>query len=61
MEALNPINTQALAQLNRARGSLTPQQYKTLRGQVLAGNASDALRGLQKLLRRAKDGKRLDR
>ena len=50
MDAVNPINTQALIQLNRSRKRLTPQQYRTLRGQILAGDDAGALRGLQKLL-----------
>ena len=50
MDAVNTINTPALIQLNRARKRLTPQQYKTLRGQILAGEAEGALRGLQKIL-----------
>lgn len=52
MDALNTINTPALIQLNRARDRLTRQQYKTLRGQILAGNADGALRGLQKIVER---------
>ena len=31
---------------------LTRQQYRTLRGQVLAGDGDGALRGLRKILRR---------
>ena len=50
MDAMNTVNTQALIQLNRVRKRLTPQQYKTIRGQILASNAEGALRGLQKLL-----------
>lgn len=52
METINPINTQALIQLNRARKNLTQQQFKTLRGQVLSGNCGAALRGLKKLTER---------
>ena len=29
---------------------LTPQQYKTLRGQVLAGDGDGAMKGLRKVL-----------
>ena len=50
MDAVNPINKQALIQINRARKRLSPQQYKTLRGQLLAGDADGALRGLKKVL-----------
>lgn len=52
MDAVNPINQQALIQLNRARESLTRQQFKTLRGQILAGNHEAALKGLQKIQER---------
>jgi hypothetical protein len=44
------INTDALIQIKAARPHLTFQQYKTLRGQVLAGDADGALRGLRKIL-----------
>ena len=50
MEGTNTINTPALIQVNRSRKHLTNQQYKTLRGQILAGDAEGALRGLQKIL-----------
>lgn len=52
MDAINPINTQALILLNRARDKLTSQQFKTLRGQILAGNHTAALKGLQKIQRK---------
>lgn len=47
-----PINKAALARLDACIGHLTRQQYKTLRGQILAGNSEAALNGLQKILRR---------
>lgn len=40
----------ALGQLNGYRSRLTPQQYRTIRGQILAGNIDGAMKGLQKLL-----------
>jgi hypothetical protein len=40
----------ALNILKEARPQLTAQQYKTLRGQVLAGDVNGALRGLRKIL-----------
>lgn len=52
MDAIKTINKPALDRLNNYRRRLTPQQYKTLRGQILAGNAEGAMRGLQKLLER---------
>lgn len=44
--------TGALAALMDAAHRLTEQQYKTLRGQILAGDAIGAMRGLEKILRR---------
>lgn len=35
------------------QGRLTRQQYRTLYGQVMAGNPDAAMRGLSKILRRA--------
>ena len=52
MNTTNPINTQALTVINRCRRMLTPQQFKTMRGQILAGNAEGAIRGLKKTLER---------
>lgn len=40
----------ALVTLKGARHRLTNQQYKTLRGQVMAGDAEGAMRGLRKIL-----------
>ena len=58
---MKQINQQALATLKGARPYIHPLQFKTLRGQVLAGDAEGAMRGLRKIQRRANDGKRLDR
>lgn len=52
MDAINRINTPALILLNRSRKQLTPQQFKTLRGQVLAGDVEGAARGLERLKER---------
>lgn len=49
---MDAVSYTALGQLNAYRRRLTPQQYKTLRGQILAGNTDGAMRGLQKLLER---------
>lgn len=51
MDAVKPIDTKALIQLKACRDRLTVQQYRTLRGQVLAGDGAGARRGLRKLLR----------
>ena len=45
-------NMGALYQLNTCRRVLTPQQYKTLRGQIMAGDAEGATRGLEKIMER---------
>ena len=50
--SLQRIDPRALIQLKATRHRLTPQQYKTLRGQVLAGNPDGALKGLRKILTR---------
>lgn len=55
MDALKPIDPRALIQLKAYRTKLTPQQYKTLRGQILAGDADGAMRGLQKLMARRRE------
>lgn len=49
---MRPINQKAIIQLKACRGKLTHQQYKTMRGQVLAGDDEGAMRGLQKILNR---------
>lgn len=50
MNEAKEINVGALIRLKGARPHLTTQQYKTLRGQVLAGDPDGAMRGLRKLL-----------
>lgn len=47
---MNEINVNALIQIKASRNRLTFQQYRTLRGQVLAGDHDGAMRGLRKLL-----------
>ena len=47
---MKEINVGALIRLKGARPRLTAQQYRTLRGQVLAGDPDGAMRGLRKLL-----------
>ena len=44
----------AMAQLNVMRHRLTKQQYKTLKGQILAGDSPGAMRGLATILMREK-------
>lgn len=49
--SLRAINTTALITIKAYRNVLTAQQYKTLRGQILAGDDAGAMKGLKKLLR----------
>lgn len=46
------VDNKALGRLLAAKQTLTRQQYKTLKGQILAGNADGAMRGLAKLTSR---------
>ena len=48
------IDVNALIQVKACKERLTPQQYRTIRGQVLAGDGDGALKGLRRLL---KDGR----
>ena len=52
MDGIKQKSLTALSRLKAYRTKLTTQQYKTLRGQVLAGDADGAMRGLDKLLAR---------
>lgn len=46
------MNFYALMQVKACKPRLTDQQYKTLRGQVLAGDGDGALKGLRSILKR---------
>ena len=46
------IDKNALIALKVHRHELTWQQYKTFRGQVLAGDLDGAMKGLKRLLQR---------
>ena len=52
MEGLNPVSIQAMKYLKRARPYLTPQQYRTIKGQILAGQTVQAMKGLDRLLKK---------
>lgn len=54
---MSPENTTraALTVLLDAKLLLNRQQYKTLRGQILAGDPRGAVKGLGKILRRRQD------
>lgn len=43
---------EALGEVKGCKAILTPQQYATLRGQVLAGDVDGAMQGLRKILER---------
>ena len=47
---MKQIDYRALIHLKGAKHSLTGQQYRTLKGQVLAGDAEGAMRGLREIL-----------
>lgn len=48
----NNTDTGALLILRNTKHRLTTQQYKTLRGQILAGDADGAMKGLRNVLQR---------
>ena len=43
----------AFAQLNALRHKITKQQYRTLKGQILAGDSNGAMKGLVTILMRS--------
>ena len=51
-KVIEMIDNKALGRLLAAKRMLTRQQYKTLKGQILAGDADGAMRGLTKLTSR---------
>lgn len=44
------VDTAALSHLRSAKNRLTRQQFKTLRGQILAGDPDGAMKGLRNIL-----------
>jgi hypothetical protein len=44
------VDTAALGHLRSAKNRLTRQQFKTLRGQILAGDPTGAMKGLERIL-----------
>lgn len=54
MDALKPIDARALIQIKGARQHLTAQQYRTLKGQVLAGDPDAAMKGLRKIMQKGR-------
>ena len=47
---MDAVEQKALGRLLNAKKRLTRQQYKTIKGQILAGDADGAMRGLSKIL-----------
>ena len=45
------IDKKALGRLLAAKRLLSRQQYKTIKGQILAGNADGAMRGLERIIK----------
>ena len=43
------VDNKALGRLLAAKQLLTRQQYKTIKGQILAGDADGAMRGLERI------------
>lgn len=48
---MQKIDVKALMHVRACRDRLTEQEYRTLRGQILAGDGDGALKGLRRLLR----------
>ena len=44
------VDNKALGRLLAAKKMLSRQQYKTIKGQILAGNAEGAMRGLDRII-----------
>ena len=55
---MNHEINEALRQLRANHSRLTRQQFKTLKGKILAGDPAGALKGLQRLLQRKNNNKR---
>lgn len=49
---MNRIDMNAMMQVMACKDRLTKQQFKPLRGQVIAGDGDGALKGLRRLLSR---------
>lgn len=49
---LTSVQKKAMADLKSNKGRLTVQQYRTVKGQILAGDTAGAERGMKKLLDR---------
>ncbi len=47
----------ALSYLKKKKLELTVQQYRTIKGQILAGNENDAIRGIDRVVERNRKGR----
>ena len=57
MGEVKRIDHRAIIRLKGSRNRLTRQQYRTLRGQVFAGDSTGAMKGLDRLLAQQKEAK----
>jgi hypothetical protein len=48
------VDFRAVMNLKACRDKLTRQQYKTLKGQILAGDGDGAMKGLRRLMAQAR-------
>lgn len=55
---MNQEINEAVKQLKANYSRLTRQQFRTLKGQALAGDPAGAIKGLQKLLQQKNNNKR---
>lgn len=55
MGEVQRIDQRAVIRLRSCKPRLTRQQYRTLRGQVFAGDSTGAMKGLDRLLARQKE------
>lgn len=53
---MSGFDRNAAMNLKACRSILTKQQYKTLKGQILAGDSAGAMKGLEKLRLKSKKG-----
>ena len=54
---MKEIDVNAVCRLKAYRRVLTHQQYQTLKGQILAGDHTGAMRGLDSILQRNRERK----
>ena len=55
MSEMMKLDANAIMRLKACRRRLTTQQFKTLRGQVYAGDSIGAMKGLRKILGNLKE------